>query len=227
MSLASNKLHLNYLDRLNQKRIRSLITIFINNQGVSMSLVPFLKAGFLYAATFLLVTAAASADVLTEPLYIPPAGHQGASVGGFALPDFNPSLGTLQSVELTLRLSPRRTVTIYNSANPSQNWVNLVLQSGGNSRSSSTDLANFEGNLGGPLLVSFQKGRVPVRKMGLAGYILFYDGHPHVTGSIDVNYNFVVASAQPTPEPSGGFLASIAASAMMVMLISRRVRRAA
>jgi hypothetical protein len=192
-----------------------------------MSLVPFFKTGFLYAATFLLLTAAASADVLSEPLYLAPPGHQGASVGGLALPDFNPSLGTLQSVELTLRVSPRRTVTIYSSANPSQNFVNLVLQTAENGQSSSTDLANFEGNLGGPLLVSFKKGSVPVRKMGLVGYLLYYDGHPHVAGSIDVNYNFVVGSAQTTPEPAGGYLAGIAAGAMVVLLIGRRVRRAA
>jgi hypothetical protein len=191
-----------------------------------MSSVPFYKAGFLCAAAFLLSPVATLADVVTVsqkidlgsllPYRLPSTN--------FSLPDFNSALGTLEKVELTIKISPRRTVTIYNSANPSEDFVNLTLTPPGGAKVSGTDLADFQG--AGELGAHFTKGNIPISKMGWVGELLYCTGTPRPTKAIMVDYTFIT-NTQAAPEPAGKYLSALAAGAMLLLLIGREMRRRA
>lgn len=86
------------------------------------------KTALGFAATALLLTATATAqDTKTQTFSIGSPLQCLSSTGNFTLPDFDSSLGTLESINLTLTITNCSKIQVFNNSNQSVDFTNASL----------------------------------------------------------------------------------------------------
>jgi hypothetical protein len=194
---------------------------------------PFLKFGFVCASALFVCTAIAVAQTETESFTLSQPTQQHSTTQTFELPDFNPNIGTLADVTLTLKIF-HKTYTIFDLNNPSKDWVILDLDPPGSANTDGTEFADWSGSSLGGVEGTFKKTKKSIQSMGIAGLVLFDQPPQNADPYIKVNYTYDISNpnnpnggGQATPEPAIKYLSAIAAGVMVLMLMGRSARRRA
>lgn len=200
---------------------------------MSLFVRPFVLTRLGCASAFILLAALVPAQAqsqtftVTQPLLTLTGGS------AFSTPNFNPTLGTLVDVTLTLKVD-NKTFTIFDTNNASNNWVNLFMSLPG--KTTKADCANIAtwGNTPGSINLSYTKpASKTVASMGVAGLLLYCTPKNDAGKYIDINYTYDTGNPNnpngggnpATPEPAAKYLAVLAGGVMALLLVNRSRRQ--
>jgi hypothetical protein len=189
---------------------------------------PFLKIGFVGVSVCVLFSTVAAGQTSSESFSVSQPLLNLSSTPAFAVQNFNPSIGTLTDVTLSLKVAGKK-FTIFDTNNPGADWVNLFVGTPGAAKVSA-DALNAWGDSLGNINLTYQKPQgKSVASMGIAGLLLYCTPKNGAAPYISVNYTYDISgnNGNATPEPGANYLSSIAAGAMILMLIGRSLRRRA
>ena len=168
---------------------------------------PFFKSGFYCLGACVLAMGVASAqtppqtDVVTEQLLSLSAPQS------FALPNFSPSFGPLTDVTLTMNIATK-TYTIFDTNNPSNNWVDLTFITPGSAPVDGDNLSAWGNSLGNLDVTYHKPPNVSVADMGIAGLLLYCTPRGSAAPYINANYTYDLENpnggggeAIPSPAP--------------------------